>query len=130
MKRSKRKYIVGVVVILIAFASLAWTSFKSSFQYSLTPSELMRDETTYSGRGVKIAGLVEEGSYHVAGLENTFNVSDGTTMIPVHYSGIVPNTFHEGGEGVVSGKYDRNRKSFESTQVLARCASKYQAKEM
>ncbi len=43
------------------------------------------------------------------------------------YKGFVPDTFKEGSDVVVTGSFD-DKGSFVATEILAKCASKYEAK--
>ena len=40
----KKKYIIGFIIIAAAFFYLIWTSFRASFQFALTPSELFNGQ--------------------------------------------------------------------------------------
>ncbi|MBL4890019.1 MAG: cytochrome c maturation protein CcmE [Candidatus Lindowbacteria bacterium] len=46
--------------------------------------------------------------------------------IQVDYSGVIPDTFKDRAEVVVSGKYDATTGVFEASELLAKCPSKYQ----
>ncbi len=113
---------------MLAFSYLVWTSFMGSFQFALTPTEFLAKEAQYKGQ-VKISGTVLKGSMSSSGLEHSFSISDEKGTLDVHYKGIAPNTFREGAEVVVSGRFDPATRVFEATELLAKCASKYQAKE-
>ena len=56
----------------------------------------------------------------------SFIIKQGLNELPVRYSGIVPDTFKEGGEVVATGHLGPDG-TFEATKILAKCASKYQA---
>lgn len=127
MKSRRFKYIVGLAIIIGAFSYLAWTSFRASFQFALTPSEFAADKVKYEGKSVRISGMIEAGTLKVEGQQHFFNIEDETQSLEVHYSGGAPNTLREGGEVVVTGKYDEGHQRFEATALLAKCASKYQA---
>ncbi len=124
----KPKYIIGFAVILLAFSYLIWTSFMESFQFALTPTEFLANAAQYSKGQVKISGTVLIGSMRVSGLEHSFSISDKDSTLNVHYKGITPNTFREGADVVVSGRFDPSTRLFEATELLAKCASKYQAR--
>ena len=49
----------------------------------------------------------------------------GTTF-PVHYQGPLPDTFQEGADVVVEGKYSAAG-GFEATTLLTKCGSRYEA---
>ncbi len=124
----KPKYIIGLVIILLAFSYLVWTSFMGSFQFALTPTEFLAKEAQYSKGQVKISGTVLVGSMRASGLEHSFSISDEKGRVDVHYKGIAPNTFREGADVVVSGRFDPATRIFEAAELLAKCASKYEVK--
>ncbi len=120
----RKKYLIGLFVILGAFSYLVWASFSASFQYALTPTELIAKQGEYAGKSAKVSGIVEEGSIVFSGGEYRFNITDGSNKIAVHYNkGTVPNMFREGGDVVVGGTFSNG--VFEAREVLAKCASKY-----
>lgn len=123
MGNKKLKYILGFTLICGAFIYLIWSSFTSSFQFALTPSEFLSSD--YSSRTARISGVVAEGTLLVDGSDYNFKVTDGKNLLPVHYKGIVPNTFREGGEVVAVGSLDQSGKVFEAKEIIAKCASKY-----
>ena len=126
----KPKYIIGLIVIAAAFSYLVFASFKSSFQFALTPAEFLARAGEYSGKQLKISGTVKKGTMRADGSDYTFTISDDNDSdINVHFKGSVPNTFREGADVVVGGKFDPSAATFEATELLAKCASKYQAKE-
>ncbi|PIR17738.1 MAG: cytochrome c biogenesis protein CcmE [Deltaproteobacteria bacterium CG11_big_fil_rev_8_21_14_0_20_49_13] len=124
----KPKYVVGLLLIAGAFSYLVFTSFKSSFQFALTPSELSAKSAEYADKQVKISGTVGKGSMISNGSEYNFNIEDDHKNLNVHFKGAVPNTFREGADVVVGGRFDAGTGTFEATELLAKCASKYQAK--
>ena len=125
----KSKYLLGFLVIIGVLVYLLSTTFTSSLQYYLTAGELQAKETLYRGKTLKVAGkaaniqqIVEDGknTYH-------FNVVEGGASIPISYAGFVPDTFKEGAEVVVTGKLLADG-TIQSSEILAKCASKYEAK--
>lgn len=119
------KYIIGLVIIGLAFSYLVYSSFKESFQFAVTPSEIVADPAKYSGQ-LKITGIVEKGSLTADGYNYSFSLTDGGHSLKVHYTGVAPNTFREGAEVVVSGKLDGN--AFYAHELIAKCASKYESR--
>jgi len=124
----KKKYIIGFIIIAAAFFYLIWTSFRASFQFALTPSELFNGQAEYDGKIVKVSGAVKKGSVRVEGMDYYFSVTDGNIDTNIHYKGATPNTFREGADVVVTGKFAVTSDVFEATQLLTKCASKYEAK--
>lgn len=119
--------VVGVIVYLFAGA------FNGALEYYVTVAELQAAPPA-DGRVVKVGGRVQVGSLrtHVdAGANATtydFIVQQGDNALPVSYIGFVPDTFHESGEVVVTGRLRADR-TLVASQILAKCASKYEAKK-
>lgn len=125
-KAKHLKYVIGIGIIAVALFYLVWTSLSSSFQFSLTPSELIAERALHEGKTVRVVGIVTPGSISARGEDYMFRVEDNKHgWIEVHYSGIAPNTFREGAEVIVVGKLPPGKEAFESTQMITKCASKY-----
>lgn len=125
----KIQYLAGFIVIIAAFVYLALTSFKSSLQYYVTVSELHAQETNYQDKTLKVAGIVSEIAKNENAENSIYNffVEEGGKSIAVEYKGFVPDTFKNGSQVVVTGKLKPDG-HFEANHILAKCASKYEAK--
>jgi len=129
MLTKQAKYIVGFSLIAAILLYLALTSFKSSLQYYVTVSELEAKSDYYSTKVLKVAGHAHniqriEGE---GGGSYSFIVDEGGKQLSVTYKGIVPDTFKEGSDVVVTGRMEPSG-NFIATEILAKCASKYEAK--
>ena len=125
----KLKYLIGFLVIIGVLVYLLSTTFTSSLQYYLTAGELQAKQIEYRGKTLKVAGKAANIQQRVEDGKNTyhFNVLEGGASIPVTYAGFVPDTFKEGAEVVVTGKLLADG-TIQSSEILAKCASKYEAK--
>ncbi len=127
--RSKRLiYVVVLVLIGGAVAYLFSSAFESALQYYVTVAEL-QSAPPPADRILKVGGLIKEGSLRKTvgnRVVYSFIIKQGLNELPVRYSGIVPDTFKEGGEVVATGHLGPDG-TFEATKILAKCASKYQA---
>lgn len=121
------KYVVLSLAFLLAVGYLFFSGMKDSMVYYLTMEELHRTPPG-SGKGVRIAGWVKEGSISGSPLDGkiSFTLTDGSREMPVKYDGQVPDTFEGGAEVVVEGIY-RGKPVFEAGSMLAKCPSKYEA---
>lgn len=123
------KYAVGFGLIALALVYLGLTSFRSSLQYYVTVTELMARTDYYSSKILKVAGharaVVREETPD--GGVYKFFVDEGGHTLAVEYKGIIPDTFKDGAEVVVTGRLGDNN-IFIATEILAKCASKYEAK--
>ena len=133
MKRDRR-FMIGLVGVAAVVSYLIWTGVSDTMVYYLTPTELMAKVTSdpaFYDLGVKVNGKVVEGSYssEEEGLLHTFAVHDledeGVTF-NVEYRAGLPDTFVDGSEVVLEGRY-RADGVFEAHTVLTKCGSRYEA---
>ncbi len=117
-----------VVVLLSAAVLLAsgliYTSF-SAASPALSPSQLVRQ--AQAGRSYQVTGTVVKGSVHREGAVLDFSVEDraGGTMVPLAYTGTVPDPFREGREVIVTVEKQGGRYIGERNSLITKCPSKY-----
>jgi cytochrome c-type biogenesis protein CcmE len=131
MTSKQLKIGIAVVVIVGAIVYLISSGFQQTMVYYLTVQELKAKGSELYNEGVRVSGLVEAGSIESdpSGLEHRFVIeADGETL-DVYYRGIAPDTFKEGAEVVVEGKYDVAEGLFRADLLLAKCPSKYEGVE-
>ncbi len=123
-----RKRTVRLVVALSAAvvlgSALIYTSF-SAASPALTPSQLVRE--AQPGRSYQLTGTVAPGSVHREGSVLDFAVEDraGGTAVPLAYTGVVPDPFHEGREVIVTVEKQDGRYVGEPNSLITKCPSKY-----
>jgi cytochrome c-type biogenesis protein CcmE len=98
-----------------------------STAFYMTPSELQALGPTDLTHDYRMNGKVVPGSIVRDGLDTRFLVSDGNTEITVHTSAPLPDTFKNRSEVVAKGHFDG--RTFDAQEVLAKCPSKFKAKE-
>ncbi|MBI2344253.1 MAG: cytochrome c maturation protein CcmE [Deltaproteobacteria bacterium] len=128
MKR-KIRYIIPLLLIGGVIGYLFSSAFRSAIQYYVTVAELQAAPPP-PGRILKVGGTVKSGTLTQTGsrpVTYQFTVAQGDDELPVRYTGMVPDTFKEGGEVVATGTLGADG-TFEATHILAKCASKYEAK--
>jgi cytochrome c-type biogenesis protein CcmE len=84
----------------------------------------------FEGRTIKVHGLVVEGTVKQSTGKSgdyRFMVAHEGQKLAVHYTNLVPDTFQEGGEVVLTGQLVGGGKLFESDEMSAKCPSKYEA---
>ncbi len=131
-----RKFLVGGSVIGAMVMYLMITGMRDSMIYYHTPAELIAKigaDPTYAEMGLKVGGRVAPGTvaFDQRTLDLSFNVldiEDGATTFPVHYTGPLPDTFEEGRDVVIEGRFTQAG-VFEATTVLTKCGSRYEAAE-
>lgn len=132
--KKQRKFLLGGVALVGLVGYLMVTGMKDSMVYYHTPAELVSRvsaDPSYRDLGVKVGGRVAPGTvaFDQYSLDLSFEVLDiqnGTTSFPVHYNGPLPDTFEEGRDVVVEGRFTEAG-VFEATTVLTKCGSRYEA---
>jgi len=131
LKASQIKIGIAVVVIVSAILYLVFAGFEKSMVYYLTVSELKARGSEMYGEGVRVSGYVEAGTIesNQVSMEHRFVITADGEKLPVLYKGITPDTFKEGVEVVVEGKYEPSG-LFMAENLLAKCPSKYEGLEL
>ena len=125
-----RKRIVRLIVALgaavVLASALIYTSF-SAASPALSPSQLLR--TAQSGRSYLLIGKGVPGSVHPDGAVLDFSVADPAcgSVVPVAYTGTVPDPFREGREIIVAVQRQGGRFVGERDSLITKCPSKYKA---
>ena len=122
-KRTVR-LIVALSAAVVLASALIYTSF-SAASPALSPSELARQ--AQPGRSYQVTGTVAQGSVHRSGEILYFRVQDraGGTVIPLSYTGTVPDPFREGREVIVTVEKQGGRYVGERNSLITKCPSKY-----
>lgn len=117
----------GVSALCVA-AILVLNAFQSNLVFFFTPTQVAANEAPVDKR-FRIGGLVEMGSIQRnEGLTVKFAVTDTAEVIPVVYTGILPDLFNEGKGVVAQGKISANG-VFEADEVLAKHDENYMPPE-
>lgn len=127
MQRKRLKFLVGGGVILLAVAFMIVSGSKSAMVYYVTVDELQA-KPVYDKK-IRLVGKVVEGSVQKENLDVRFVIGEGLGQIPVVYRGVVPDTFTDGAEAVVEGRYGQDH-TFTAEVVMAKCPSKYEGKDV
>ncbi len=129
----RRKRLLAVVAIIIgvgAAAALASLAFEDNLLYFYSPSQILAGESP-AGRTFRIGGLVTTGSVQRASgsLEVHFVVTDNSQSVPVRYTGLLPDLFHEG-KGVIAHGHMTGSGEFLADEVLAKHDENYMPPEV
>lgn len=119
----------GVTALCVA-AILVLNAFQSNLVFFFSPTQVMANEAPVDKR-FRIGGLVEEGSVKRSedgSITVNFAVTDNAEVIPVVYTGILPDLFKEGKGVVAQGKLSANG-VFEADEVLAKHDENYMPPE-
>jgi cytochrome c-type biogenesis protein CcmE len=132
----QRRFALIATLMVGAVGYLMVTGMRESMVYYYTPDELLArtaSDRTLHEIGLKVGGRVVPGTvqYDARTLDLRFMVMDiasGAGRFPVHYQGPLPDTFEEGRDVVVEGRYTQAG-LFEAATLLTKCGSRYEAVE-
>ncbi len=115
----------AVILAVAAVTVIVIRANRGGLVYYVTVSELVGGSDGIRREGVRVAGRVVPGTVHREAVELSFEITDGSASIPVHYRGVVPDTFAEDGEIVAEGTYTPAG-LFEAFFLLNKCPSRYE----
>jgi cytochrome c-type biogenesis protein CcmE len=128
--RTKRTLaIVGGLATLGVAAALVLNAFQSNLVFFFSPSQVASKEAPRD-RTFRVGGLVESGSVKrdPNGLTVRFVITDTAQVVPVAYTGMLPDLFQEGKGVVAQGKLGPDG-VFVADQVLAKHDENYMPPE-
>lgn len=122
MKGLKKQRRIQVIVLAVAAMAAAFGAFyiaaPDALQFFRSPTEVTESPPP-PNEVFRIGGLVAEGTLtRGQGETVTFSVTDGNGVVPVTYTGILPDLFGEGEGMVGTGTYQDG--VFQATEILAR----------
>jgi cytochrome c-type biogenesis protein CcmE len=123
----RKKYVVGGTLVAVALVALLFNMFQSFSVYYYTVSEVTAKGDALYGQNIRVAGKVgaDPIGWDARTMTTTFTLTDEKEGLPVVYKGVVPDTFKEGAEVVVEGKYGSDG-TFQGDSLIAKCPSKYE----
>jgi cytochrome c-type biogenesis protein CcmE len=128
MSGTKAKFVIGSLIVVGALAWLGFVGFEQSKSYYITVEEYSNMHASLSGKTLKIAGDVVEGSIDRTKPQLEFVIAHQGKALKVRYVGtaLVPDTFKDGSKAVVEGNITQDG-VFLAHHIEAKCASKYEA---
>ncbi|WP_299842398.1 cytochrome c maturation protein CcmE [uncultured Roseovarius sp.] len=129
LKKKRRIQIIAIAAVaLVVSTALIGYAMRDGINFFRSPSQIAAEPPT-SSEVFRIGGLVEEGSL-VRGEGKTvrFNVTDGGAVVPVTYTGILPDLFEENQGMVGTGTLEDG--VFKATEILAKHDEDYMPKEV
>ena len=126
--QNRAKFGVGIGVIVISMAFLAWLGYGESKTYYHTIAEYQSLSGSAKNHRMRLAGTVAPGTIrHTSGRVN-FVLEEQGKSLAVSYIGSdpLPDTFVDKSQALVEGR-PASDGSFVAEHVQAKCASKYEA---
>jgi cytochrome c-type biogenesis protein CcmE len=126
--QKRAKFGVGIGVIVVSMACMAWLGYGESKTYYHTIAELQTLDGSSRSHRMRIGGTVEPGSIRrLSGRVDFVLQGEGKTL-PVSYIGSdpLPDTFVDKSQALVEGRPAPDGR-FVAEHVQAKCASKYES---
>jgi len=126
--KKQAKFGIGIGVIVISLASLAWLGYGESKTYYHTIAELQTLHGADRSHRIRVGGTVAPGSIHRLTGRVDFVLEGEGKSLPVSYVGNdpLPDTFVDKAQALVEGRPAPDG-HFDAEVVQAKCASKYEA---
>jgi cytochrome c-type biogenesis protein CcmE len=125
--QKQAKFGVGIGVLVVSLAFLAWLGYGESKTYYHTIAELSALQGAERNHRMRLGGTVEPGSIRrLSGRVDFVLQGEGKTL-PVSYVGSepLPDTFVDKSQALVEGRPAPDGR-FVAEHVQAKCASKYE----
>ncbi|MDD8023588.1 MAG: cytochrome c maturation protein CcmE [Paracoccaceae bacterium] len=132
MKSLKKKRRIQVLLVaalaLIISTGMIGYAMRDGINFFRAPSQ-MAENPPKPGEVFRLGGLVEEGSIKRGmGETITFNVTDGGAVVPVRFTGVLPDLFGEN-QGMI-GTGSMEGATFVADEILAKHDESYMPKEV
>jgi cytochrome c-type biogenesis protein CcmE len=114
------------LVLVTALGVLMYTTLGESMQYYKYVDEVMAEPEAWHGKNLQVHGNVVPGSrkWIPNSLDYVFDIHRNGKTIRAYYTGVVPDTFQDDAEVVLTGRL--TEKGFIATGMTAKCPSKYE----
>lgn len=135
MKKSNRKVMVAILVMVVGVGFLIYRGISSTSVYYMTVAELKTSNLGLqlgANQAVRVGGLVIDGStdYNQRDLVLRFSLKDESNpqlTIDALYKGARPDAFKPEIEALLEGTYNREQNLFLAETLLVKCPSKYES---
>ena len=124
------KTLMTTLVLTAAVGGLLWGTLAEGTEYYMHVDEVMAEPEAWYGKKLQVHGFVVEGSrlWKPNTLEVRFQVENNGVVIDAEYTGLVPDTFQDGSEVVITGQLGPHGFTVAPNGVMAKCPSKYEPK--
>jgi cytochrome c-type biogenesis protein CcmE len=126
--KKQAKFGIGIGVIVVSMAFLAWLGYGESKTYYHTLAELDTLKGSARTERMRIGGTVQTGSIHRMNGRVDFVLEGEGKSLPVSYVGSdpLPDTFVDNSQALIEGRPAADG-WFVAEHIQAKCASKYEA---
>jgi len=126
--KKQAKFGIGIGIIVVSMAFLAWLGYGESKTYYHTLAELDTLKGSARTERMRIGGTVQNGSIHRMTGRVDFVLEGEGKSLPVSYVGSdpLPDTFVDNSQALIEGRPSADGR-FVAEHIQAKCASKYEA---
>jgi cytochrome c-type biogenesis protein CcmE len=126
--QNRAKFGVGIGVIIVAMAFMAWLGYGESKTYYHTIAEYQTLDGSARNHRMRLAGTVAPGTIKHSTGHIDFVLEEQGKTLAVSYIGTepLPDTFIDKSQALVEGRPGSDGQ-FVAEHVQAKCASKYEA---
>ena len=129
MSKKTTRALLSAVVVMSALALLLTITVSEGASYYKHVDEVMTAPDQWYGKNLQMHGFVVDGSIlkRPSSLDYKFKVKSGAHEVEASYTGVVPDTFKDGAEVVLTGRLSASGFQVDRNGVMAKCPSKYEA---
>jgi cytochrome c-type biogenesis protein CcmE len=126
MSHKAAKVGVTALILATAFGVMLFTTMGESMQYYKYVDEVAAEPQNWEGKTLQVHGYVVPGTIERKrdALEYKFDLHRNGHVITAYYNGIVPDTFKNDAEVVLTGQF--SDAGFVAREMTAKCPSKYE----
>ena len=130
MRNRALKIGLTTAVLVLAFGGLLWSTLRDGTEYYKHVEEVMAQPEQWHGKRLQLHGYVVPSSIlrRKDSLDYRFQVQSKGHVVSARYTGIVPDTFKDEAEVVLTGTLTSEGFHVEPNGVMAKCPSKYEPK--
>ena len=130
MKSKSLKIAATVVVMVLAFGGLLYSTLRDGTEYYKHVDEVMSQPDQWYGKKLQLHGYVVPNSImrKPDSMDYWFQVQSNGQTVSATYTGVVPDTFKSDSEVVLKGTLSSKGFDVQPNGVMAKCPSKYEAK--
>ena len=124
------RVLVTVLILGGAFITLLATSMRENVQFYKHVDEVVPVASEWYGKTLKLQGNVVKGSLNRStsnSMSYRFDVQYGDSVVTAFYTGLLPDSFSDEAEVVVTGQLTQAGFQVEPDGIMAKCPSKYEA---
>ncbi|GAU07680.1 cytochrome c maturation protein CcmE [Desulfoplanes formicivorans] len=125
-------YLTAFACLFAGIGYLLFSGLSKDSVYFLNVSEALAMDSSQLSQARLFGNVATQGLERSSdAMELSFvlvDKKDATQTLPVHYRGVVPDTFKPGVEVIVEGGLDPGTRVFKAKTLMTKCPSKYKKK--